>query len=84
MMSTALLWAIAERVVVIHTDVSGRPIAPFFRGQGLLTVEFRGVLDVPRCQYEITAIRCVITQKSAILVCFGTEVRIHAEQFVCN
>jgi len=50
MMSTVLLWAIAERVVVIHTDVSGQPISPFFKGQGLMTVEIRGVLDVPKRQ----------------------------------
>jgi len=50
MMITALLWAIAERVLVIHTDVSGQPIAPFFRGQGLLPVEVRIALDVPKRQ----------------------------------
>jgi len=50
MMSTALLWAIAERVVVIHTDVSGQPIAPFFKGQELLTIEFGRALDVPKRQ----------------------------------
>jgi len=49
-MSTAVLWAIAERVVVIHTVVSGQPIAPFFKGQEMLTVEVRRVLDVPKCQ----------------------------------
>jgi len=48
MMSTALLWVIAERVVVIHTDVSGQPIAPFLKGQELLTIEFGTSLDVPK------------------------------------
>ena len=50
MMSTALLWDVAERVVVIHTDVLGQPIAPFIKGQELLTIEFGRALDVPKRQ----------------------------------
>jgi hypothetical protein len=30
---TALFWAITQRVLVIHCDVSGRPIGPIFRGK---------------------------------------------------
>ena len=61
MLSTALLWAITQGVVVIHTDVSGQPIAPFFKGQELLIVEVGRALHVSKHQQEITAIRCTIT-----------------------
>jgi hypothetical protein len=39
MLSAGLLWAITQRELVIHTHVSGQPIAPFLKGQGFLTVE---------------------------------------------
>jgi hypothetical protein len=39
LLSTALVWAITKGESVIHTDVLGQPIAPFFKGQDFLAVE---------------------------------------------
>jgi hypothetical protein len=39
LLSIALLWAVKEREVIIHTDVSGQSIAPFCKVQNFLTVE---------------------------------------------
>ena len=50
------------------TDVSGQPIGPILRGQGILDPWRWDRLFVPKVRQEITTTRCVKWEKSAVFL----------------